>query len=103
MKNLQSPTPSRAIVFYIVQLPLEKLPQNIYFNAASFAKIIITCENNYSRESNQPFIVDVGHGSGYASGFEYASYLNIAGFRMYQGCEYDGVLDMLLVLNMPGF
>ena len=31
--------PSRAIVFNIAELPLEKLPQDIYFNAASFAKI----------------------------------------------------------------
>ena len=49
-------------------LPLEKLPQDIYFNAASFAKIITICENNYSPENNERFIVDVRQGSEYASG-----------------------------------
>ena len=41
-------------------------------------------------------------GSVYASDFEYASVLNIAGFWIYQGYEYAGVLNMLLVLNMSG-
>ena len=50
------------------------------FNAASFAKTIIICENNYSHENNQRFIVDVRQGSEYASDFEYESVLNIAGF-----------------------
>ena len=36
--------------FYIAKLPLEKLPQDIDFNVASFAKVIIFCENNCSRE-----------------------------------------------------
>ena len=54
--------------------------QDIYFNAASLAKIIIICEKNYSRENNQRFIVDVRQGSEYVSDFEYASVLNIAGF-----------------------
>ena len=31
---------------------LEELLQDIYFNSASFTKIIIICENNYSRENN---------------------------------------------------
>ena len=39
----------------------------------------------------------------YASDFEYASVLNIPVFWIYQGCEYAGVLNMLLVLNMSGF
>ena len=54
----------------------------------SFAKIIIICENNYSRENNERFILDVRQGSEYASNFKYASVLNIAGFWIYQGSEY---------------
>ena len=52
IKNSQSPAPSCTIIFYIAELPLEKLPQDISFNAAGFARTIITCENNYSRENN---------------------------------------------------
>ena len=33
-------------------IPLEKLLKDIYFNRASFAKIIIICENDYSPENN---------------------------------------------------
>ena len=32
--------------------------------------------------------------SEYPSDFEYANVLNIAGFWIYQGCEYAGVLNM---------
>ena len=77
---------SALIVFHIAKLPLKKLPQDIYFNTASFAKIIIICENNYSHENNEPFIVVVRQGFEYASNFEYAR-----------------ILNMLLVLNMLGF
>ena len=74
------------IIFHIAKLPLEKLPQDIYFNTASFAKIIIICENNYSHENNERFIVDVRQGFEYASNFEYAR-----------------IRNMFLVLNMLGF
>ena len=54
IKNSRSPAPSRTIVLYTGYLSLEKLPQEIYLFheaeiAASFAKVIIICENNYSR------------------------------------------------------
>ena len=52
MKNSRSSAPSHAIAFYIAKLPLEKLPQDIYFKVITFAKTIITCENNYGRENN---------------------------------------------------
>ena len=80
-----APGRSTFIVFYIAKLPLENLPQDICFNTVSFAKIIIICENNYSHENNERFIVDV------RQGFEYASNL-----------EYARILNMLLVLNMLG-
>ena len=102
MKNSRSSAPSHAIAFYIAKLPLEKLPQDIYFKVITFAKTIITCENNYGRENNWRFIVDVWQGSDYASDFEYSSFPNIAGFWIEQGYEYAGVLNTLLDLNMSG-
>ena len=94
ISKIHSPRPSRAPL-YIAWLPLEKLPQDIYFNAESFVKLIMICENNYSRENNynnnnMPQILNMPP-------------LNIAGFWLYQSCKYARVLNMILVLNMSGF
>ena len=40
--------------------------------------------------------IDARQVSEYPSDFEYANVLNIAGFWIYQGCEYVGVLNMLV-------
>ena len=66
-----------------------------------FAKIVIIYENNYSRENNDRFIVDVPQGSEYASNFEDASVLNIAGFWIYQGSEYTSGSEYVRVLDIP--
>ena len=82
---------------------MEKLPQDIYFNAGSFAKIIMICENNYSRENNQRFIVDVGQGSEYVSDFEYATVLKIAGLWICRGSKYGSGSEYVRVLDLPQF
>ena len=52
----------------------------------------------------QNFIVDVWQGSEYASDFEYAIILNVGGSEYTRIVNtYARVLNMLLVLNMPGF
>ena len=60
------PGPLACHIFFHSITTLEKLPQDIYFNTASFAKIIIICENNDSLENNERFNVDVRQGSEYA-------------------------------------
>ena len=45
--------------------------------------------------------MDVQQGSEYASNFEYASVLNIAGFWIYQGSEYGSGSEYIRVLDIP--
>ena len=52
ISKIHGPRPLARHGFLHSILPLEKLPQDIYFNAASFAKISIICENNSSHENN---------------------------------------------------